>query len=751
MWFLLLRRAFKGGLFKWLVVIGTVVVLGILGLAWYVTNSTILYTIATNEVEERFEGYDRTVVGYKESIAEKYPAQQEVVSGQRGNGVNLLLLNNLKTESYVKEMLTLYKDSAEGKISNTKYNVPIEGLLGIHYNESGTYSGTVVLDSYIPFLDGEIQWNKPWRGLPAEAMTLRTLNENVINGAPGGTFVAPYADPNKLPYNINGINKLEDGLITDSTDTRDIGVFQVKRTSFYNVSGKNTLAPAKINGYKASAGRKSDAYYLPDQLVYLNTEYSNMITKYGLEDADPLAVVGGYSIVHNGGPYIFMERSPFGVAHAQGYVKSLDRNRDNKEIVESYRKYVTAVPQDLLNGLNKLKKVPNGVRSRHLGTLVMLEEGYYLTPTAYDALTKGSTLMGRTRVAWNFYFGKAASDKEIKDYLKSKVKSVDEVIPGYATNAEFRKVYGTDLDFDYNSNGGIWKPTGETSSVYTNKLKGKDPQVFHATNMITVGHMLDSMFTGRKVYADMLKYAGVGIDPTNPSEYMNSLPKNEYKPASTEFQRILEKIGVKDADPRAVEMLEYGYNKSGFYYFLGGQAKPVSQANFESHWGFAEDAGKSGIRYFRNYIYKTTDGSIATKDTPNSKLLYYGKILYDCSSLVADAYNNTIGKSTAKITPRARIQLTDTKVLETVKSGGPKIGDIYVTKGHVYFYIASNNSGKMATLPVTESKTESPTRVNSRGMWVLEAARDKTKVGIRMRGKVGEAGYTLRRFKALAD
>src|SRR5690606_32082165 len=94
---------------------------------------------------------------YSVDPIDKYPELKdtEVADGVRGNGLNLLLIDRISSEGYIKELLELYRDSEQGKLNDYPHHLPVQALLGIHKNESGTYGTTgIIPKSYIPY-DGK--------------------------------------------------------------------------------------------------------------------------------------------------------------------------------------------------------------------------------------------------------------------------------------------------------------------------------------------------------------------------------------------------------------------------------------------------------------------------------------------------------------------------------------------------------------------------------------------------------------------
>jgi hypothetical protein len=761
---LVLKRLMKSKIFKYAVLAGFICIAVLSVMLWMVIDDTFVYKVAKDRMDKEFQYKSKDIAGKLGSARTKYNMADNsdpdtgglssgANNGARGNGVNLLLINDIKTEGYVKEMLELYRDSGEGKITPAPHHFPLEAIAGIQYNETQTYDG-VVLKSYIPYdkTDKRILWGEPWGSIPGLAMKLRTLNENVINSAPVNGGV-PFKDTNKLPYDINGINPLASGVVQNSGPPRDINVFQINRQSFFNIGGNESTKPALLNGYNVAAGRKSDVYYLPDNLSYLDTQFSKMIDDYGLAGTDPLILSGAYSMYHNGGVGSWSLAGGFGVPPTSGKVYGVAAG------VEEYAKNTTVISKDVIDAANVHAADLVDLYSRSAATLLLLEKGYYLSTTAFNTLTEGYTT--NTLKVWKGLYKEDLTKEQLKEKLRPKTKTVTEVYPNYLSAVDFSTVYGYSPAMNDNQYGGIWKLEETTSGMYLNKANGSDPRVLHYTNVITAGHVLDTTFTGRIVYARMLKYAKVGVDPTNPESYMSKI-KGEFQPGvSANFNEILSKIGLKDIDPRVKEMFEWGYLRSGFLYFLGGQGLQVSKDNFNAHYRFTKYYGNPlkfysqpsayNFEYFTKELYVTKDKSIPDETTPDSNLVNYGKYLFDCSSLTAQAYNETIATKLGlpKITDSSYAQYTSGELVTISNWNDAKAGDIFVTSGHVFFFMGYNKGSESVSLSVEESKFNNPINIRPGYMFVLEASTEGERVGIHVRSVPQKGQYILRRFKAL--
>jgi hypothetical protein len=119
--------------------------------------------------------------------------------------------------------------------------------------------------------------------------------------------------------------------------------------------------------------------------------------------------------------------------------------------------------------------------------------------------------------------------------------------------------------------------------------------------------------------------------------------------------------------------------------------------------------------------------------------------------LIAQAYNNTIAKRYSSGTvPAFSDSLFVSNMLTTISDWNQaKTGDIFVRKGHVFFFLSKNTGTSTVSIGMSESKTEMAQTARVGHIWVLEASTYNTKVGIRARPLPNSKEYILRRFKEL--
>jgi hypothetical protein len=733
MWLILFKifkksKLFKIGILAILAAMSLVLVLGL-----FVSQNTLLMIVLKQQENKVFNKQSSSTRPTNDIGPKFQDLGPGNTSGKRGNGLNLLLIDQISVDGYVKELLQLYRDSSEGKLFGSDYHYPLEGLLAKHYNESGTYNGTsnILLKSYLPFDNGEVVWNKAYNGAPPEAMTLKSFNSLAANLAGIDTYFNAIRRSNS-PYS---------------------NVFQIHIDYFKD------SPPSSLNGYNVNKGRTADVYYLPDSLSYLDNQFSSMINTFGMKGIDPIIQQGTYGIWHNGGAGHVEFFTGFGAPSSKFFKYSMTKQGTGKareEVIKEWQTNIISLPELLKSGTEKYTaSKPTLFDSIEKGYApaiwILVENGYYITPKGFNQISESSFTKQQLASAYNLMYSANISADEVPGKLTQYVQEVWTKYPDYIDQGEFYTVYGN-VDGDRNFDKGIfWKLENTTSEAYSNKVKGANPRILHRTNIEVVGFSWDAENRGKSVYAKLLKFAGVGVDPTNPDTYMEKF-ESEFQPGQSSFSAVLKKIGAAPMSDLTFKMLEYAYNKGGFYYWLGGKALQVSHENFKVHHDFINYQGNPEY-YFYNTLYTTKSGTQATKDTPDSDLVNYGQWLYDCSSYVADAYNNIVipekgGGELPAWAHGIKISGLLTTITDTSKI---KPGDMFVSEDHIFFFLAYNTSGNSMTLDPSETRLFESMTAKVGGLWVLEAPTTGKRVGLRARGGTSDQAFILRRFKALQE
>lgn len=539
---------------KWKAILLTLTILGTLfGIIMYVVISAgfTSYAILTQNKNNKIRTKTTRTYYTVNKYADEEPEIGGTTSATNGTGLNLMLINNIQTECYVKEMLELYRDSYEGKISTSEYHVGVETLLGIQVNETGTYPGTVLPKSYIPIKGTEIQWKKPYSDLPASAMTLRQINSNVIKNNLNGAVTGPTA---RLDYYINGINP-----DVSTAPGRDVNVFQVNHKSFGMFGG--WVPKATIDGYKTDSSRVSDAMYLPDNLSYIDHEMSSIINTYGIDSSvssDYKAML--YSINHNGGSGVLQYLAPFGVVIGRGsnYIQGI-----NDSTRAEYKKSFDLMYEDFNKFSDVARKadLSDVVLQKTIGVIGLLESGWSINTT------NTSYLFGLSKSRWitayNMFFGGNNDWNTVRNYLNSKMQPIP------LDNSIVNRVYGMDRNsVNGNNYTSLYKLHNATSNIY----KSGDNRILQVLNVVNIGHITSCMYGGYKTYANMLKYAGVDVDPANPETYMNKY-QGEWMPSGDLFwlKEAVPSIDINSVPKKVGEFLNFAKQFLGTPYVWGGR------------------------------------------------------------------------------------------------------------------------------------------------------------------------------------
>lgn len=136
------------------------------------------------------------------------------------NGLNLLLIDTIQTEGYVKEYLSIARDLEQGAIGELNNYSTVARILGVAATEQGTYPGTVLLGSPLPVDSSGIPvWDK------SKSMTLSTAyrEEYESNGytqsfVRAGNLTGDYFGPWQV-----AVSYIDDGSLSKSAVSKKSG------------------------------------------------------------------------------------------------------------------------------------------------------------------------------------------------------------------------------------------------------------------------------------------------------------------------------------------------------------------------------------------------------------------------------------------------------------------------------------------------------------------------------------------------
>lgn len=475
-----------------------------------ITTITLVVVLAEDKENGIFLGsqqddYTASVYGVEEE------EQQQLLPNNpdgTANGLNLQLIDSIQTEGYVKEYLTLCRSNYNGHLNSIGNNIPIELVIASSLNESGTYPGTPLPISYLPW-DGSsssVVWKKSYSGYPAEALTLSKLNRNVISQP-----------------SIGGTGSLVTNSGADSIGHPE-GDYSVTQFQFNMYGPTSSFSPewkSNMNGYNESSNRSTDIIYFPDQLTALSSRYDSNVSSYITEQIDDIKYKKMiYSFNYNPG------WGNIEIDVMNGYSTSDTRGKEILDMLYDELEYVFIKYGDYLASFTNFEE-----RKFHAAIYVPLleERGWEL---------------GSNKISY-----------------------------AYADCSEAIDYYGYSGGLD----GFISRHTGNFSLDIESKIFRTTPSLRFTKNGITIGldgialgHLYSKVFVGQSIYAKMLKYAGVNVDPTNPNSYMNTLPEGEWKPGGDSVWMTNEKVDMDKLTEDGEKVLNAGYKYLGIPYIYGG-------------------------------------------------------------------------------------------------------------------------------------------------------------------------------------
>lgn len=536
------------------------------------------------------------------------------------NGLNLLLIGQL-AEGYVKEYLTLAANNSKGELNNLETQIPLDLVLAASINESGYYPGTSLPVSYLPW-DSSAKsphWNKPYAGLPAEAMTLSKANKNVMNQP----FL--WANGPVTPY---------DKALTVGAPGQDNSVtpFQI------NIYKDKEIKPewkSNMDGYGANGRSSPDLIFFPDQLTYLSTRYS-VIDKYvDINDPDKKDIASFmFSWLYNPGPGNVRNDEMEG----HGY-KSVEGERRLKIIAADLEKVYEKYSSKIVD-----YSAPQQLSYHYLVVLPLVQDH-----------------------GWKI----KEDDKE--DLLKHGMHAW-EMISGNRDRSKFESFV--------NANTASFRMTNNSRNKRSGtSIQKKIEDMTIRSDSIAMGHAFTKGYVGKKVYARMLKHAGLDIDPNNPSDYMDTIPEGEWVPGSTGDFLKDEGIDPSKLSKERLAVLNKAYSKKGAPYIWGGHGEVFNDKN-------------TYLRHIKAF------GGDSTMIDADFEGRIKGKAGYDCSGFTR---KSTLESINVEISRTTATQIGN-KNLTTVSSSEAKPGDIVIfskSNGetyHVGFFISHKDNKTLRLL-----------------------------------------------------
>lgn len=422
------------------------------------------------------------------------------------NGLNLQLIDQIATEGYVKEYLSVLRDFQLGKFTSNGLGMDMDVVLGISHSESGFYDNTVLPKTFLPWdsSSGSPLWKNGKGLVPDDAVTIRQANSNVLKhytGIGSGPIQS-------LDLAIGAVGK-----------DNSWGPFQINHLADAGYDWKKAI----VNGYKANSNREFDPLFYIDNLAVLSSRFDKVKSYFNEEDWNSLSTkqqFALYSVDYNPGIGILAADYLNGVSFSD-----MDGVKAQIDIVLDDLQYIDVKYGDYLESMST-----PGNQEAFIGLALINERGWqYATNTGQPS---------RFDMYGGYYCDKVGS-------------SLDSILSGKVNN----KYFYTRGKIDNLS--------------YVSLVKEINGRVVRI-DTISLNHQWMYTYAGARLYAKILKYAGVNVDPTNPNSYMNTLPEGEWKPSGDSVWMSGEKVDMKKLDKDGEKILNEGKKYIGLPYIFGG-------------------------------------------------------------------------------------------------------------------------------------------------------------------------------------
>lgn len=600
--------------------------------------------------------------------------------GSNGSGLNLMLMSQMN-EGYCKDVLTLCAKNEAGELDTVKYDYypSIETVLGIWAVETQCYDTT----NHIP----KFYFPNDGTGGPVYGKSY-TWGNGVTLSADEMTVTGFSHD--ELARVVSDVKNCMQGTLDDPDGGNAVGPLQYESTS-----SKPGIANVSS---KSNAGRtKGDYTYLPDQICGLMNYVSGVIGSFsGVElsnmtpDEVKTALIIG-TTGHARGPNHEGEWSS-GAGYCVGS-SHIDKSKMGLEEYTGFSKLVTDCEEATKDVSVAQANAIINMSNYTLYPVIMMHAGWSINDYCYNNMMNNpSTVVSE----WQTLFpsDNINSIDDVKSWINSKGlhRSIASMVG--VSNSVAQKLYNTD------ANGNLWvKMTHNWASIRDRgsvyKVVGKSDMYKNGSGnvdqVVTMDngegeHLAKVILCGKIIYAYMLKFAGVNVDPTDASTYL---------------------AGVSNASPAVTTQAS---GSSGTYKPTGSQTEQA----LVDHGCDISKLTPQRLKFLTSAI--KMDGTMYSRDyranPPDVTHAYQ-----DCSSFVSSATVDSKLPGTEKLTysPTTEYFAGITKAgngifYEALADGEISVdkllpGDIFSTikKGHVFIYVGMTN-GKMVTL---EARTTS--------------------------------------------
>lgn len=316
-----------------------------------------------------------------------------------------------------------------------------------------------------------------------------------------------------------------------------MGPFQI------NGLGSNTsILPSVLNGHKEGDGRSFDPLYFPDNLSALDSRVGAFSDSFEYKTwSDDMRILL-YSFYYNPG-------SGNAAVHELGGVSTY-----SPEIIDVLNMYIS----DLSSLYKKYGSTLGNLSSFHR-TFHSVIVGLLVKECGWTVLSGTESYTTDYDSYWEAGTGLPVS--ELHNAISSNTQS-----------------------FSFSD------PYGRLGARGATFLKKEHNGKTFITDSIAIGHAYAYLYIGQVIYGRMLKYAGVDVDPTDPSTYLNSIPDGEWKPSGDTAWMVPYIKDMSQLNSKRIAVLNEAYKWLGSWYTWGGVPVPEKDANGE--WIQGPDFGK---------------------------------------------------------------------------------------------------------------------------------------------------------------
>ncbi|MEY8333121.1 hypothetical protein AALB53_08455 [Lachnospiraceae bacterium 47-T17] len=448
-------------------------------------------------------------------------------------GLNTTLIAQMM-EGYCKDYLTICLEGAEGRLEDqTDWKIPMEASLSVAAAEgSGFYNGLG---------DG--------RTVP-----LSDLPESKVKNYTSGSLKTWGT---KEHNNYGGVSE--------------------KGGPFQYISG-STLTPLQIKSkYSPSSTKNGDMYNVPDCIASMaqfmrNNEKNSALGDYLVEHQDSISPEVRAAIIMNshnrggGGPAYFAH----GLRYNTGY-STIKDNNNCEYIVKQFQTICNDLTKDFssVNAVDAFNLILSDSQSKCITWPVLVHNGWYIEHHQYKEAGKYDSRVKTSMELWNLLYPSEAfsSISEYRAYLeKNYVRDAYEIL----TDGDISlcdKLFNTENGRyggfpNGSTHGSLFKPIKNTDDVY--KLKTDYAAI--SLEEIAAQHLLICLTSSRVIFAKMLAFSGVTVDPTNPETYTNTIVQASVTVDTPQWTADaptwLANFGVKDTStfgPARIALLNAAY------------------------------------------------------------------------------------------------------------------------------------------------------------------------------------------------